>query len=336
MSKPLLSICIPVFNAAHTLAECLAPLLAMGPGAEIILSDDGSSDDSYEICLEYARTHENVIALTGANGGPSAARNRAMERITGEYTVFVDADDVLETRTLACLSELCRSGEVGFVQFGVVSEFTWGSAKKPLLYDAPTALNDEQFRELFAFTCGYHDARDLGADYFGLVTCKIFKSEYLRGLRFDPDVVGEDTLFAVQAMQRVKNAWFLPEYLYHYRNMPNSYSHRPFPNIVPMAARMLKLLYSECDIANNADARLRAAYYYHALGKFNWCLRSTELLQSDGERAKRLRELCEVAEFAEMIAHIDVSALPKQSGAKILLLRMHLYDLVSGHLPIAF
>ena len=63
---------------------------------EDILSDDGSTDKSYDIAEKCANTDKRIEILHGKNGGPSAARNRALEVFRGAYCTFVDADDVID------------------------------------------------------------------------------------------------------------------------------------------------------------------------------------------------------------------------------------------------
>src|SRR3954447_12846171 len=93
------SIIIPCFNAAATIGEAVASALAeRGPGSEILVVDDGSTDGS----LAVARGFEpGVRVVTGPNRGVSAARNRGIAETTGEWLVFLDADDLLLPETLA-------------------------------------------------------------------------------------------------------------------------------------------------------------------------------------------------------------------------------------------
>ena len=331
MHTPFLSVCIPVYNASAYLARCVEPLLEMGDDVQIILSDDASKDNSYEICLEYERKNKNVVALTGPNGGPSAARNRALEHVIGKYVVFVDADDWLEPVAIEHLKRLVEEDELDFIQFGVISEFNNSSSRRNLLYDKTTRLTDTQYRELFAYVCGLFDDRNLGFEYFGLITCKFFKAEILDGLRFDPEIVGEDTFYAIQAMKKVKSAAFLAEYLYHYYIINGSYSHRPFPNIFPMATRMLERMQDELDMR---DSLIRKAFYCHAFGKFKWVLWASGFysISSRDERAEFLRTI-----FSEKIYRRMLWGLPKNNFTTkkkivFLMLKLGMYKQASTHL----
>jgi hypothetical protein len=87
---------MPVFNAAPFLDVSVGSVLAQTcPHWELILVNDGSSDDSPQRCAEFARTHANIRYVTQENAGPAAARNTGMRLACGEFIFFLDADDRL-------------------------------------------------------------------------------------------------------------------------------------------------------------------------------------------------------------------------------------------------
>ena len=88
------SFIIPVYNAASTLNRCLDSILVRTtPDYEIILINDSSTDNSLEICEEYAAKYSQVSVYTFPNGGAGAARNRGLEKAQGQYILFCDSDD---------------------------------------------------------------------------------------------------------------------------------------------------------------------------------------------------------------------------------------------------
>lgn len=96
MSTPLLSIIIPVYQAAATLERCLRSILSQAPAeSEILLVDDGSTDGSAALCDEWAARDSRVRAFHRKNGGASAARNSGLQYAKGTYIQFVDSDDAL-------------------------------------------------------------------------------------------------------------------------------------------------------------------------------------------------------------------------------------------------
>ena len=100
----LVSVIVPVYNVREYLHRCIDSIRAQSyQNLEIIIIDDGSTDGSQEICDELAMSDNRIVVAHKENGGPSAARNEALEIASGEYVVFVDADDCLGANHIANL-----------------------------------------------------------------------------------------------------------------------------------------------------------------------------------------------------------------------------------------
>lgn len=94
MNKPLLSVIIPVYNAGDKINRCVESILNQPfKDLELILVDDGSTDDSLLRCNQFANQHENIRCFHKSNGGPSSARNLGLEKVNGEWVSFIDSDD---------------------------------------------------------------------------------------------------------------------------------------------------------------------------------------------------------------------------------------------------
>lgn len=94
----MLSIIIPIYNIEHYLSDCLNSLIShIKCDYELILIDDGSTDNSAKICDDYAAKHDNIYVVHQANSGVSVARNTGIEKARGEWIWFVDGDDYIET-----------------------------------------------------------------------------------------------------------------------------------------------------------------------------------------------------------------------------------------------
>ena len=103
------SVIIPVYNAEKTLRRCLDSLLSQPyPDCELILVNDGSSDESGIICKEYAAKHRQVCVVDKENGGVSSARNAGLDRASGKYVVFVDSDDYVADNFFSLLDQTLK------------------------------------------------------------------------------------------------------------------------------------------------------------------------------------------------------------------------------------
>lgn len=98
MKSPKISVIIPVYNTEKYVGQCIQSILEQNfIDFELLLIDDGSTDRSSKICDEYAQKDERVKVFHKENGGVSAARNLGLDEARGEWVVFVDADDYVET-----------------------------------------------------------------------------------------------------------------------------------------------------------------------------------------------------------------------------------------------
>lgn len=108
--KVLISIAVPVYNVESYLKSCIDSLLAQTyRNIEILLIDDGSTDQSGNICDAYAQKDERIRVFHTENQGVSSARNRGIEEAAGRYLVFVDSDDKIHPQLLECYIECLDS-----------------------------------------------------------------------------------------------------------------------------------------------------------------------------------------------------------------------------------
>lgn len=113
----MISIIVPIYNAANYLPACIESLLNQTEqDLQIILVDDGSTDNSLVIAQNYADKDKRIMVLTQAHAGQSAARNNGLRHAQGEYIAFVDADDTIEPDW--CKQHLHAITNVDYVQSG--------------------------------------------------------------------------------------------------------------------------------------------------------------------------------------------------------------------------
>jgi len=128
MSKPLFSVITPVYNREHLVTKALDSVKAQTyRPIELVLVDDGSSDNSVSVMQQWARANEEpgqftVLVLQQENAGPSAARNRGFRASKGQYIQFLDSDDLLYSSRLEKLAEvfLSKQADYLYTSFDVV------------------------------------------------------------------------------------------------------------------------------------------------------------------------------------------------------------------------
>jgi glycosyltransferase involved in cell wall biosynthesis len=117
--KPLISVIIPVYNVEKYLNTCLQSIINQTyKNIEIIIINDGSTDNSLTICEKYKSKDSRIILFTQENKGVSASRNLGIDNATGSWINFVDGDDFLDLETYENLTKLINN-EIDVIQFGV-------------------------------------------------------------------------------------------------------------------------------------------------------------------------------------------------------------------------
>lgn len=121
--KPLVSVIIPVYNTQDYLKACIESVQGQTyPNLEILLVDDGSTDESGALCEKYAAEDERIRVFHKKNGGLSDARNRGLMEARGEFLAFVDSDDLLAPKAIETLEALCETSNAE-AAIGQVSAF---------------------------------------------------------------------------------------------------------------------------------------------------------------------------------------------------------------------
>lgn len=157
------SIVVPVYNVKNYLNKCLDSILDQTyKNFEVIIVDDGSTDDSGKICDQYDKIDDRIKVFHKKNGGLSDARNYGVKYITGDYLLFIDSDDYIENKLLEKLSDCLKKAKVDLIRFGlnVVDEngiLKYFSPEREYINKEPLFLVDElvytQFLEPACFYC---------------------------------------------------------------------------------------------------------------------------------------------------------------------------------------
>ena len=120
--KSLVSILIPVYNASLYLKQCLDSILHQTyTNLQIVIIDDGSTDNSYAICHEYAGQDARIELYTQENKGVAVTRNNLIEKAKGDYILFVDSDDWIELNMVEFLIDQILATNADIVTCAMVT-----------------------------------------------------------------------------------------------------------------------------------------------------------------------------------------------------------------------
>lgn len=257
-----ISIIVPVFNVAPYLRQCLDSTGALGrEDTEIILVNDGSTDDSGAICLEYANHWENVRLIEKTNGGLSDARNEGMKAARGKYVFFLDSDDWLVPGAIDALYCFAEENNCEAVQGGFYYAFNdhleldnrFLSEKQP-----PFALERQvAMRELIKNNYVKNFA-------WG----KLYNSDIVKRHQFPVGKYFEDSYWQHSVIDECNRYGVVPEPLYYYRQRQDSISNSIGSKALDLfdgyeeRLRFIQLNYPELE-SLMADRLWRTAFTYY-------------------------------------------------------------------------
>lgn len=206
---PKVSVIVPVYNVEKYLNRCIGSILNQTfHDFELILVDDGSTDESGAICDKYKQMDERVITIHKSNAGVSAARNTGLDAASGDYIMFVDSDDYIDSEMLQVM--LLSNADIIF------SGIRYTNKNMDVLaeYTVPAF----EGISLKAYLDTYYI--DMNRNY---IVCgpynKLFKGDVMRqfGLRFDERFsICEDGLFVVQYLKQCKTVANVNQCFYNY------------------------------------------------------------------------------------------------------------------------
>ena len=209
-SLTMVSILVPVYNTAKYLQKCVDSLTGQTySDLQIVLIDDGSTDDSWEIMKSLAKTDKRIEVYSQSNRGVAATRNQLLEKSRGDFVLFVDSDDWIDLNTIEILLKKQQEDDYDIVVFQMKGSF---------IHDE-NHYNQDQIIKLFlehiVFT--------------GSLCNKLVRGCLYDKIRIDENVsYGEDALLMWQVLLSVKNVATIDKQLYYYRINEQSISHQVF------------------------------------------------------------------------------------------------------------
>lgn len=217
-----ITVIVPIYNVEHYLDKSLDSLISQTyKNLEIIVINDGSTDNSGAICQEYAQKDDRIVYIEKENGGQSEARNMGLDRMTGTYVTFVDSDDWVEPNYVEVLYkkllEYCADIAVGNYysyneQEGIFYFHIFGDSYYEKIYD-----NVSIFENLY-------ESQEMKSFALISVWGKLYKADLFKQLRFDIGKLGEDGYLNQKIYLLAEKTIYLNKGLYAYRQREGSSS----------------------------------------------------------------------------------------------------------------
>ena len=204
----LISIIVPIYNVATYLVRCIESLINQTyKNIEIILINDGSTDNSLDLCEKYKYIDKRIIVVDKENGGLSDARNVGLDVCKGDYVAFVDSDDYVEESYLEKLYEAIKmtDSDIAICSFSLVNEN--GKLRKKEKMPNYTCVDGRYILSKVLSKTGYK---------YVVAWNKLYKREIFENLRFPIGKYYEDEYINYRIFYEKKRIALVPLSLYNY------------------------------------------------------------------------------------------------------------------------
>ncbi|MDC7294805.1 glycosyltransferase [Butyrivibrio sp. DSM 10294] len=315
-----ISVIIPVYNDESGIRRCIDSVLTQKiVETEILLIDDGSTDNSPQILDEYAASHENIRCIHKQNGGAASARNLGLDEACGDYIFFLDGDDFIEEDALSALLTASDEYDADMVIGNFCTRKNDGTLIKNFTipeYARNKVISEYDYWRLNAESSTYVTT---------VVWTRLFKKEVLQGVRFKEGVIHEDEFIQIDFAGRAKRIYVLDKIITSQCMSSDSVMRRPFniKNLAFVQARRERV-----------DYLIGKGYYDMALYNFGFGSRSLIIAHKklkDGEAQKEIKRL--YREYKALATRLSTCVSTKDK-IRLTLFRINLdlYDIVRNAL----
>jgi glycosyltransferase involved in cell wall biosynthesis len=339
MSKPIISIVVPVYNAALTLLKCVDSLTSQTfKNIEILLINNGSTDDSWSVCLNLASQDSRIKAVEHSEKGVSSARNRGIRDSIGDYVMFVDADDWIDDNVCEVFANENRLHNYDLFCFSAQYHKVSRSLKS-FLFAENVPLFSENYKEelqikIFAPRAPFFYYKT-NTRFAGSAWGKFYKREILlkNNLRFATEtIISEDVLFNTLALDYFDRIGYTKDCFYHYTQQTNSAQNRYRPNSEKHFTFIIKEILAWLLRKNKNVFFVDAAnclFVHYLFGVLKEDIFHKDNTKSNTEKKKQLETVLSMKEFSDPLNNMNETYFSLSERIFIWMLRNRLVGTIS-------
>ena len=311
--NPLVTIVVPVYNVEKFLNQCIESIINQNyKNFEIILVDDGSTDNSGSICDEYADKYDYIFTYHKSNSGLGLTRNYGMERANGKYIMFVDSDDFLGENSLKKLVEPLKHKNYDTIIGGFTRINDTGKISLEKKYISAEFSNEEVKTNVMEKMLGNSPQKNDSIKMSvrnNLYSLELIKKNHIHFVS-ERKYISEDIVWDLDYFQYSKSVKIISSAEYYYRFNPNSLSHKYWPNKFELYVILYSYLLNKVKeerLSEEAVNRLRKQFFIN--------VRSSIAQEKNNELfkgVKVIREICSNLVLKEAISKYPVDELNKK------------------------
>ena len=255
----MISVVVPVYNVEKYIDECIESIMNQSyQNIEIILVNDGSTDNSYEICKEWQAKSSKIRIINKENGGLSSARNAGLDHANGDFVAFVDSDDYVDPQMLMHMREVFEINPVSVVVCPLetfVDGTTCGNLYLPL--DQEGIIPSKQYIKYIL----QHKADNA-------VCNKLYKKNDIGDLRFRSGIINEDIIFNMEFLLKISSVYYIKNPYYKYRLRPGSITQQANPKLFDFIKNSFAIRDAIQNQYGNEFDKETHGYIYHEISNF--------------------------------------------------------------------
>lgn len=328
------SVIIPVYNAETYIRQCIESVLNQTYNHfEIILINDGSTDNSLSIIKEYSTKDSRVKVLSIENSGVSVARNIGIDTATGDYITFVDSDDWVEPDMLKYAVENINNTESDITIWSYYKNY-YNKEIKCSFFPQTDRVFEENKEILYLKAIYGRYSKDIVTEGVSLGTtwCKLYRTDFIKNnmLKFNPQLIrAQDTIFSIYAFRYAKRISYFDKNLYHYRISNSSTTsgtrfisntHQPFSSLLNEYKTFMK--------RNKLTEKLQVAFYARTIQVLLWHLDHyyfhDQYTKGILNRRKEIINLIKSEPYKSALVHVEKRLLPKKEKVMTILFKRKL------------
>lgn len=210
---PFISIVIPIFNVAKFIPSGLQCIFDQSyKDYEIILINDGSTDNSGQLCNQYANLHNNITVIHQDNSGAGEARNKGISAAKGKYIWFFDIDDYAIPHLLTTCVDILKANEPELLCFSFTEYDHSLKTELSYTYDNKHTKSNSEVKDSFMHQLLHKTFNN------GFVWNKIYQREFLilNNIHFETQKIQQDEIFNLKVYQKLQKMITIPNILYKY------------------------------------------------------------------------------------------------------------------------
>ena len=208
----LISFIVPVYNVELYLKDCIESVLKLNISFELILINDGSTDNSGKICDYYSKKYSNIIYIYQKNSGPAIARNKGLKHAIGKYICFLDSDDMIDKDALMNNVSILKNKNYDILYGNNYTILYPGNTRKEVKYKYPIFCNGKELIKSIL-----KKGPRMCISYIWI---NIYRKDFIieNNIFFKENIkLGEDTDWNIRLFQKAKNIHSIQSGFYIYR-----------------------------------------------------------------------------------------------------------------------